>query len=88
MPGPETVIRVRHAKRGASEEGITLEEFYDRCAQYFAGDGRIIDQEYQERLPEGMIRCYLVHDKVAGFGHQAVNALFPAASRRAANGSA
>jgi hypothetical protein len=25
-----------------------------------------------------MIRCYLVDDKVAGFGHQAVNALFPA----------
>jgi len=38
---------------------------------------RVIDQEYQERLPEGMVRCYLVHDKVAGFGHQAINALFP-----------
>ena len=38
----------------------------------------MIDQEYQERLPEGMIRCYLVHDKVVGFGHQAINALFPA----------
>jgi hypothetical protein len=25
-----------------------------------------------------MVRCYLVHDKVVGFGHQAVNALFPA----------
>ncbi len=45
---------------------------------YFAGDGRIIDQVYQPRLPEGMIRCYLVHDKIVGFGHQAVNALFPA----------
>jgi len=40
----------------------------------------MIDQEYQIRLPEGMIRCYLVHDKVVGFGHQAVNALFPAPS--------
>jgi len=38
----------------------------------------MIDQEYQERLPEGMIRCYLVNDKVVGFGHQAINALFPA----------
>ena len=38
----------------------------------------MIDQEYQERLTEGMIRCYLVHEKVAGFGHQAINALFPA----------
>ena len=25
-----------------------------------------------------MFRCYLVHDKVVGFGHQAINALFPA----------
>jgi hypothetical protein len=25
-----------------------------------------------------MVRCYLVHDKVTGFGHQAINALFPA----------
>jgi hypothetical protein len=39
----------------------------------------MIDQAYQERLPEGMIRCYLVHDTVAGFGRQAINALYPAA---------
>jgi hypothetical protein len=38
----------------------------------------MIDQEYQERLPDGMIRCYLVQDQVAGFGHQAINALYPA----------
>ena len=39
--------------------------------------GRIIDQAYQERLPEGMVRLYLVRDEVVGFGHQAINALFP-----------
>jgi len=78
LPQPETMIRVRHAKRGCSEEEITLGRFFGWCEQYFAADGRMIDQEYQERLPEGMIRCYLVHDKVAGFGHQAINALFPA----------
>jgi hypothetical protein len=78
LPQPETVIHVRHAKRGCSEEQITLGEFYDRCVSYFAASGRMIDQEYQQRLPEGMIRCYLVHDKVVGFGHQAINALFPA----------
>ena len=72
------VVRVRHAERGCSEEQITLEEFFARCEQYFAATGRMIDQEYQERLPEGMIRCYLVHDRVVGFGHQAINALFPA----------
>jgi hypothetical protein len=78
LPQPETVIRVRHALRGCSEEEITLAEFYRRCEPYFSANGRMIDQEYQERLPEGMIRCYLVHDKVVGFGHQAINALFPA----------
>lgn len=36
----------------------------------------MIDQAWQSRLPEGMIRCYLVHDKVAGFGCRAINALF------------
>jgi Domain of unknown function (DUF6815) len=77
---PEAMVRVRHAKRGCAEEEIKLDEFFGRCEPYFVGNGRMIDQAYQERLPEGTIRCYLVHDKVAGFGHQAVNALFPAPS--------
>lgn len=76
-PQPDTLIRVRHALRGAVEEEMTLAAFLIRCQAYFAGDGRMIDQEYQPRLAEGMVRCYLVHDQVAGFGHQAVNALFP-----------
>ena len=81
IPGLDTIVRVRHAKRGAVEEEMTVREFCGRCEEYFrAPDGRIIDQEYQERLPEGMIRCYLVHDRVAGFGHQAINALYPAQS--------
>ncbi len=74
----ETLVRARHAKRGCVEDTIPLREFFRRCEPYFAGDGRMIDQAYQPRLPEGMIRCYLVHDKVAGFGHQAINALCPA----------
>jgi hypothetical protein len=81
VPDLDTVIRARHAKRGAVEEKMTIGEFCGRCEEYFrAVGGRMIDQEYQERLPEGMIRCYLVHDRVAGFGHQEVNALFPAPS--------
>jgi hypothetical protein len=77
-PPGETLIHARHAKRGSIEEKIPLSEFLNRCEGYFAGDGRMIDQAYQSRLPEGMIRCYLVHEKVAGFGHQAINALYPA----------
>ena len=78
LPNQETLISVRHALRGSIEEEITLDGFYRRCKSYFSAGGRMIDQQYQERLPEGMTRCYLVHDKVVGFGHQAVNALFPA----------
>ncbi len=74
----ETLVRARHAKRGCVEEKMPLREFFRHCKPYFSGDGRMIDQAYQPRLPEGTIRCYLVHDKVAGFGHQAINALCPA----------
>ena len=74
----KTLVHARHAKRGCVEETISLSDFFKCCEPYFSGDGRMIDQAYQPRLPEGMIRCYLVHAKVAGFGHQAINALYPA----------
>ncbi len=74
----ETSVLVRHARRGSVEETMPLGEFLTRCEQHFSGSGRIIDQAYQERLPEGMVRCYLVRDEVVGFGHQLINALFPA----------
>jgi len=74
----DIALRVRHAKRGAREEALGLDAFAERCAPYFAGGGCMIDQAYQPRLPEGMVRCYLVRGEVAGFGHQAINALHPA----------
>ena len=77
-PEPETVVRVRHAQKGSVPETMTLEDFFERCEPYFTGAGRMIDQAYQARLPEGMVRCYLVVGQVAGFGLQAINALYPA----------
>ena len=77
--GFHTLLRVRHAQRGCSEERLTLGAFAERCAPYFVGSGHMIDQVWQPRLAEGMVRCYLVEDRVAGFGVQAVNALIPAA---------
>ena len=74
----DALVHVRHAKKGSVETQMPLEKFYRRCGPYFIGNGRLIDQAYQVRLPDGMVRCYLVHDRVVGFGHQAVNALFPA----------
>ena len=73
-----TRLRVRHALRGSVEQEIAVDEFLSRCEPYFERGGRMIDQPYQARLPEGMIRCYLVRDRVAGFGEQLINALYPA----------
>lgn len=77
-PSHPALVRVRHALRGSIEQDVALSEFLTRCEVYFTGSGRIIDQVYQERLTDGMVRCYLVGDQVVGFGHQAINALFPA----------
>lgn len=75
---PQTVLRVRHAKRGSVEQSMSLEEFLALCRSYFSSAGGMVDQPYQSRLPEGMVRCYVVGDRVAGFGEQLINALYPA----------
>ncbi|HEX3096551.1 MAG TPA: Cj0069 family protein [Usitatibacter sp.] len=75
--GSETSVRVRHAERGAAEERMTLDSFCRRCEAYFGAGGGMLDQEYQARLAEGMVRCYLVGGRVEGFGVQAINALHP-----------
>jgi hypothetical protein len=72
-------VRVRHAQRGHVEETVSLEAFLDRSKPYFGIAGGMIDQVYQARLTDGMIRCYLVRDRVAGFGEQLINALYPPA---------
>jgi hypothetical protein len=74
--GTETV-RVLHALRGSTPEDLSLDRFLARCETYFADGGLIIDQPYQARLPDGMIRCYVAADKVVGFGHQLIKALIP-----------
>ncbi len=74
----DTDVRVRHAKRGSVETRMPLGAFIAQCEPYFAAGEGMIDQVYQQRLPEGMVRCYLVGDRVAGFGEQLINALYPA----------
>lgn len=75
--GPDTVARVLHARRGSVEEDLRLGDFMSRCERYFSGPGLMIDQPFQPRLPDGMIRCYMAGDQVAGFGHQLIKALMP-----------
>jgi hypothetical protein len=75
--GGLTTVRVLQALRGSLPEELPLRDFIARCKGYFADDGCIIDQPFQPRLPEGMIRCYMAGGKVAGFGHQLIKALIP-----------
>jgi len=70
--------KLRHAQRGAVEEEVDFATVVARLQPYFEGGAHMIDQAWQARLAEGMTRAYLVKDRVAGFGHQAINALFPA----------
>jgi hypothetical protein len=74
-----TSLRVRHAQRGSVEEKMDIAGLKERLAPYFepGNGGHMVDQAWQPRIAEGMVRAYLVQDRVAGFGVQAVNALHP-----------
>jgi hypothetical protein len=75
---------VLDATKDASEE-LALDEFLQRCLEYFE-DGCVIDQPFQERLSEGVVRCYMAGDRCAGFGHHKVKALVEASAARAEAG--
>jgi glutathione synthase/RimK-type ligase-like ATP-grasp enzyme len=75
--GAAAMVRVLHAQHGSVPEELGLAEFMARCEDYFVADGCILDQPFQPRLPDGMIRCYMGADRVVGFGHQLVKALIP-----------
>ncbi|RXT48262.1 hypothetical protein B6S44_24690 [Bosea sp. Tri-44] len=78
-------VRVLDATKAEPEE-TPLEEFLKRCAAYFE-DGCVIDQPFQKRLSEGVVRCYMAGDRCAGFGHQKVKALIEAPAARATAGA-
>jgi hypothetical protein len=83
-PDKPSMVRVLDATKDKSEE-LTLDEFLQRCIEYFE-DGSVIDQPFQARLSEGVVRCYMAGDRCAGFGHQKVRALIDTSPARAGAG--
>ena len=77
IPGEPEMVRVLQALRGSDFEELPLLAFMTRCEAYFDAEGCIVDQPFQPRLPDGMIRCYMTGEQVAGFGHQFIKALIP-----------
>ena len=62
-----SMVRIAEAAEGGPAEKVPLDAFLARCEPYFERGGRIIDQPFQERLGDGMIRCYMAADRAAGF---------------------
>lgn len=80
-PDARPIVRVMDATKDASED-VALDDFLDRCIEYLE-DGGVIDQPFQARLSEGVVRCYMAGDRCAGFGHHKVKALVEAPAARA-----
>jgi hypothetical protein len=71
------LVEVREAHGDAPSRRVPLADFLrERVGDLAAGP--LVDQAYQPRLPEGMVRCYMAGDRAAGFGHHLVRALAPA----------
>lgn len=70
-------VEVREAHGDAPSRTLPLADFIAERTGDLA-IGPLVDQAYQSRLPEGMIRAYMAADRVAGFGHHLVRALAPA----------
>lgn len=71
-------VRVQEARAEAAPRTLRLFDFMTERAADFADGDRLIDQPFQPRLPEGMIRCYMSGGQVAGFGHQIIRGLMSA----------
>jgi hypothetical protein len=63
-------LLVQHADGGVPSEVMPADAFFGLCAPYFGHGGLMVEQPFQPRLAEGMIRVYLSHDEVVGFAHQ------------------
>jgi hypothetical protein len=75
--GSESRVRVLHAGLAMQEpEDVAFADFADRLEASFAL-GPVIDQQFQERLSDGMIRAYFVGDELVGFCHQRPRGLLP-----------
>ena len=78
--GADPRVTVQHAKRDAPTEPMPLSAFVARCKPYFENGGLMVEQPFQERICEGMIRVYLTHNHVVGFAHQYPAGLRPASA--------
>lgn len=67
----EPTLAVQGAEvRDTTVEELRTEELLGRLRQAFDDGGCVIDQAFQPRVAEGLVRCYLVGSRVVGFARQ------------------
>ncbi|MEA1834931.1 Cj0069 family protein, partial [Methylobacterium durans] len=69
--------------RDRSLRTVPLDAFLAERASDFGAGGTLVDQPFQARHLEGMVRCYVSGTRVVGFGAQYVTALAPPEHGRA-----
>src|SRR5687767_4786892 len=52
-------IAVTHAKNSDEEKLFTVGDFFSSFESYFNNNGMLIDQEWNQNIINGMVRCYL-----------------------------
>ena len=78
--GPDVLVQ---EARDRTLRTVTLDAFLAERAADFGAGGTLVDQPFQARHLEGMVRCYVSGTRVAGFGAQHVTALAPPEHGRA-----
>lgn len=73
---PGRDVTVIHATESNKQTILSLPDFHAAFKPFFLNDGLLIDQEWNNNIVNGMVRCYLSGTKVAGFGYQEINALY------------
>jgi len=71
----DTAVQITHAS-GNEQRVLSWDAFYEEFEPFFENEGSLIDQEWNTNMANGMVRCYSVGAKVAGFGYQEINALY------------
>ena len=70
------MVSITHAVSGNEKRILPLAELIKEFSIFFLNQGLLIDQEWNDNIANGMVRCYVAGTKVAGFGYQEVNALY------------
>ena len=72
---PDGRVEILSARGEEPSRTLPLADFLsERRGDFGVGSG-LVDQPFQARHMEGMVRCYMSGDRVVGFGYQLVRAL-------------